>query len=118
MSTATNVQEHFSLMGELLDPELPEDDQIKELLRHAEKELNLAVKLQARWAFQYAGQSVKRAHLLNDLCTGMLSAYSRLTTKWEFEDRDQEFSATEHAEYLALLMTALLPPLYKVEGRH
>src|SRR5690348_11351564 len=99
MPTVTNVQEHFSLAGEFLDPELPEDDQIKELLRHAEKELSLAVELQAHRAFQYAGQSVKRAHQLNDLCTGMLSAYSRLTTKWEFEDRDQEFSATEHAEY-------------------
>jgi hypothetical protein len=94
MSIAMNVQEHFSLAGELLDAELPEDDQIKELLRHAEKELSLAVKLQAHRAFQYAGQSVKRAHLLNDLCTGTLSAYSGLTTKWEFEDRDQEFSAT------------------------
>jgi hypothetical protein len=118
MSTATSVQEHFSLAGALLDPELSQNDQIKELLRHAEKELSLTVKLQARRAFRYAGQSVKRAHLLNDLCTGMLSAYSRLTTKWEFEDRDQEFSATEHAEYLALLTTALVPPLYKVEGSH
>jgi hypothetical protein len=117
MSTTT-TQKHFSLMGEFLDTELPEEERIAELLRHAEKELSLAVKLQTQVAFRYARHSVERAHLLNDLCTGMQSAFSRLTTKWGLEDGGKEFNPTEPAEYLALLTAALLPPLYKVEGRH
>ena len=116
--TEQSTQEHFSLMGECLDPELPEEEQIEDLLRHAEQELHLTVRLQAREAFQYARHSVERAHLLNDLCTAMQSAFSRLSMKWHCEDRGKEFNVTEHAEYLAALTTALLPPLYKVEGRH
>jgi hypothetical protein len=117
MMTEQSTQEHFSLMGKCLDPKLPEEVQIDDLLRHAEKELALTVKLQARQAFKYARQSVERADLLNDLCTALLSAFSRLPHKWQSEDRGKEFNDTEPAEYLAALTTALLPPLYKVEGR-
>ena len=42
----TATQEHFSLMGECLDPELPEEEQIAELLQHAERELRLTHLLQ------------------------------------------------------------------------
>ena len=118
MNILPTTQKHFSLMGECLDPELPEEEQIENLLRHSEKELSLTVKLSARAAFRLARASVKRAHLLNDLCTGMLSAFNRLRDRWEAEDRDQQCDTAEHAEYLALLAKALLPPLYKVEGRH
>jgi 3-methyladenine DNA glycosylase AlkC len=116
-SDHTHVQEHFSLMGECLDPELPEENQIEALLEHAERELSLTVNLQAPEAFEYARHSVKRAHLLNDFCTAASSAFSRLSIAWLQEDSGKEFK-TEHAKYLALLTTALLPPLYKVEGRH
>jgi 3-methyladenine DNA glycosylase AlkC len=118
MSDTENFQEHFSLMGECLDPELPEEEQIDALLEHAEKELSLTVKLQAREAFQYARASVERAHLLNDLCAGIQSAFSRLSIAWLFESGGGECPISEHAEYLAAVTTALLPPLYKVEGRH
>jgi hypothetical protein len=80
--------------------------------------LSLIVKLQAREAFPLARASVKRAHLLNDLCTAMQTAFSRLSFKWHFEGRGEECPISEDAEYLAALTTALLPPLYKVEGRH
>jgi hypothetical protein len=116
VNSSSTTQEHFSLMGECLD--LPEEEQIDELLGHAEKELSLIVKLQAREAFPLARASVKRAHLLNDLCTAMQTAFSRLSFKWHFEDRGEECPISEDAEYLAALTTALLPPLYKVEGRH
>jgi hypothetical protein len=87
MSTGIDVQEHFSLMGECLDPEVSETEQIDALLNHASEELNLVVKFQSRTIFQLAGASVKRAHLLNDLCTGIQSAFSRLSIAWEFEER-------------------------------
>ena len=105
-------------MGECLNPELPVEEQIEYLLQHAEKELSLSIKLQAPRVFDSARHSVKRAHVLNDFCTGMLSAFQRLTSKWHDEDRGKEFDCTEHAGYLAFLTSALLPPLYKVEGRH
>ena len=115
---SNTTQEHFSLMGECLDPEVPEEKRIDELLWHAEKELSLTVNLQAPQIFGYARHSVERAHLLKDLCTAMHSAFSRLSLAWLHEDRGEEIKTSERAEYLALLATALLPPLYKVEGRH
>jgi hypothetical protein len=118
LNSSSTTQKHFSLMGECLDHELPEEEQIEDLLRHAEKELSLSVKLSARAAFRLARASAKRAHVLNDLCTGVLEAFCRLREAWELEDRGEECNTAEHAEYLALLATALLPPLYKVEGRH
>jgi hypothetical protein len=105
-------------MGECLDPELPDEEQIDALLRHAEKEFSLTVKLQAHEVFRQARISVKRAHLLNDLCTGIQSAFSRLSTAWHFEKRGEECPHSEHVQYLSALTTALLPPLYKVEGHH
>jgi hypothetical protein len=34
-------QTHFSLMGELLDPDIPPDEQVAALLNHADKEFSL-----------------------------------------------------------------------------
>jgi hypothetical protein len=118
LNSSSTIDEHFSLMGECLDPDLPEKEQIDALLQHAEKELSLVVKLQVREAFRLARASVERAHLLNDLCTGIQSAFSRLSTRWHFERQGEGCPISEHAEYLAALTTALLPPLYEVEGRH
>src|SRR5262252_4060490 len=96
LSLLPETQTHFSLMGECLDPELPEEEEIDELLRHA-------VDLQAHQLFRQARASVKRAHLLNDLCTGIQSAFSRLWTAWHFEERGEECPCSEHAEYLSAL---------------
>jgi hypothetical protein len=37
---------------------------------------------------------------------------------WQLEKQGGDTGFTEHAEYLVELATALLPPLYPVEGRH
>lgn len=74
----SNTQTHFSLMGELLDDELPENEQIEELSNHASRELTLVTKLIAPGIFQRAAHDLTHAHLLNDMCTGFLSAMQRL----------------------------------------
>jgi hypothetical protein len=57
-------QEHYSLMGEFLDRDLSESQQIEELLRHADKELSVTVRLHAADAFKRASGNLQRVFLL------------------------------------------------------
>jgi hypothetical protein len=103
-------QEHFSLMAEMLDPDLPESDQIEALLRHASKELNLAVNEVRRSGFKAAARNLQRAYLLNDVLTAMLSAIQRLHIHWLLQDSGQE-PPPDSLEYIEFLKAALVPQL-------
>jgi hypothetical protein len=103
-------QEHFSLMAEMLDPDLPESDQIEALLRHASKELSITVSEVRSSLSKAAARSLQRAFLLNDVLTAMQSAIQRLDIRWLMEDSGQE-RLPESPEYIEFLKTALVPPL-------
>ncbi len=64
-------QEHFSLMAEKLDPDLPESKQIEALLRQESKELNLIVYEVRSSGFKAAARTLQRAYQLNDVLTAM-----------------------------------------------
>lgn len=103
-------QKHFSLMAELLDDELPEDEQIEALLAHASKELGLTT-WQAKDCFKRVGENLQRAFLLNDIATAMQSVISRLHTCWLMEDQGQEYDGgcPEYIEFLRKAVVPILP---------
>jgi hypothetical protein len=103
-------QQHFSLMAEFLDPDLPDSEQIKALLQHAEKELALTVNLFWPRLSKKAGSNLDRAFVLNDVLTAMQSAVCRLLTRWNMQDSGQEIPP-DHPEYLEFLKRGLVPDL-------
>jgi hypothetical protein len=95
-------------MGEMLDPDLPEDEQIEELMRHANKEFSMAHRnIQDGFKCE---RNLERAHIWNDLGTAWFSAISRVVRHWEMQDQGLQPSATASADY-EMLKRSLVPDL-------
>jgi hypothetical protein len=109
MDNDHHEQEHFSLMGMMLHPDPPEDEQIEELIRHANKEFSLAHR-NIEDGFKRARSNLERAHIWNDLGTAWLSAISRVVRHWSMQDQGLQPSATTTADY-EMLERFLLPEL-------
>jgi hypothetical protein len=107
MDNDHHEQEHFSLMGEILDPDIPPDEQIAALLQHANKEFSLAHS-NIQMGFDLAAGNLARARIWNDLGTAWLFTVNRVITRWSMED-DGTGPLPEDAADLEILKRSLLP---------
>ena len=106
-------QRHFSLAGEAMDRALPDGEKVRYLLDHAQRELD-SVSGMVKLLLERA-DTVERAHLVNDFCTGMTSAVGRLLMRFEREREGTLSQIREPALHRDLLWRALLPDLFEIE---
>ena len=107
------VQKFFSLMAVALsfDDTVSDHEATGELLRHANKELSMALQFCVPDLFSLAAGDRQRAEVLNDVMTGFMSALQTLESTW------RNFPVRTGEAQLDKIRKAIVPDLLLAAAR-